>query len=177
MKTLLAGLELLLRCSSTQPKINNPRITAAPRTEPTTIPAISPPVNPALCDLLVVSVGLDVGEVVGVDVEDEENRGAMDDVAMTGKTTPEHLVSVFEKTQQESVAFGELDAQYPQSPLILSAKPQLVGSFVTPSMQVPVSELAGRAQFVKSARICVNAFGPAEPHTSLAVMSSSLSAY
>lgn len=40
---------------------------------------------------------------------------------------------------------------------MLFPKPQLFGSLVAPSMQVPLNELAGNAQLVKSARICVSA--------------------
>ena len=44
-------------------------------------------------------------------------------------------------------------------------------------MQLPVSESAGSAQLVKSARICESALSPAEPQILLAVISCSLSAY
>ena len=44
-------------------------------------------------------------------------------------------------------------------------------------MQLPVKESAGRAQLVKSARICVSAPESAVPQVSLAVISCSLSAY
>jgi hypothetical protein len=59
----------------------------------------------------------------------------------------------------------------------LEEKPQLSGSLVTPAMHEPDNELAGSAQFVKSARIWLIAFEFALPHMSLAVMDCSLSAY
>ena len=48
------------------------------------------------------------------------------------------------------------DAQYEHKPIVLLAYPQLLGSFAMPCMQVLLDKaLAGRAQLVKSARICV----------------------
>lgn len=57
---------------------------------------------------------VDDGDLVAVEeVADEVDvkRGCMDEVATIGKTTLSQRVVVFEKTQQESVAFGELAAQ------------------------------------------------------------------
>lgn len=100
--------------------------------------------------------------------------GASDADAITGSVTPLQRVVVSEKTQQESVAFGELAEQYEQRPARFVVKPQSSGWFATASMQLPVMELAGRAQFVKSARICVSAFAPALPQMSLAAIFCSL---
>lgn len=103
--------------------------------------------------------------------------GFSDDEAMIGRATFWHREVVSEKTQQESVLLGELAAQYEHSEPMLLVYPQLSGWFSTASMQLPVNELAGSAQFVKSARIWVRAPSPAVPQTSLAVISCSLSAY
>lgn len=55
-----------------------------------------------------------------------------------------------------SVELVPPDAQYEQRPMVLLPYPQLSGSFWMPSMQLSEdSESAGRAQFVKSALICV----------------------
>lgn len=54
------------------------------------------------------------GDLVAVeDVADEVDvkRGCMEEVATMGKTTLSQRVVVLEKTQQESVALGELAAQ------------------------------------------------------------------
>lgn len=53
---------------------------------------------------------------VGVDAADAEAVPA----GPMARFTPEHRDSVSEKTQHESVALGELDAQYEQSPNVLS---------------------------------------------------------
>lgn len=60
---------------------------------------------------------------------------------------------------------------------MLLPKPQLSGSFVAPSMQEPVSDSAGSAQFVKSALIWESALLPGLVHNALlAMMIASLSA-
>jgi len=41
--------------------------------------------------------------------------------------------------------------------MVLLPNPQFSGSLSAPSIQVPLKELAGRAQLVKSALICVSA--------------------
>jgi hypothetical protein len=79
--------------------------------------------------------------------------GSSDEEATIGKVTSVQRFVVLEKTQHESVAFGELAAQYPHSPPRFEEKPQSSGSFCDPSMHEPVSESAGSAQLVKSARI------------------------
>jgi hypothetical protein len=59
-----------------------------------------------------------------------------------------------------SVEFWPPVAQNWQRPIVLFPKPQLSGSFVMPSMQppvVPLNELAGNAQLVKSALIWAGA--------------------
>jgi hypothetical protein len=48
----------------------------------------------------------------------------------------------------------------------LFAKPQLSGSFSDAWMQSGVNAPGGRAQFVKSARIMLSAFGALVPHSS-----------
>jgi len=77
-----------------------------------TMPAIAPPESPFLFRL----VGEDVedGDLVAVEEvadEVEVKRGCIDEVATMGRTTLSQRFVVFEKTQQESVAFGELAAQ------------------------------------------------------------------
>lgn len=69
---------------------------------------------------------LEVAVEEGDEVE-EVNNGCIVDVATMGKTTPSQRVSVSEKTQHESVAFGELTAQYEHNPPRLDEKPQLSG--------------------------------------------------
>lgn len=76
------------------------------------MPAIAPPESPFRFRL----VGADVeeGDLVAVEdvaVEVEVKRGCMDEVATIGRTTLSQRFVVLEKTQQESVAFGELAAQ------------------------------------------------------------------
>ena len=95
---------------------------------------------------------------------------------MIGNATPIHRVVDLEKTQHESVAFGEEAAQYEHSPPRLLEKPQLSGSFCTACMQEPVTESAGSAQFVKSARICVSAYEEVVLQTLLAAICCSLCA-
>lgn len=61
--------------------------------------------------------------------------------------------------------------------MVLLPNPQLSGSFVAPSMQVPVSDSAGSAQFVKSALIWESALLFGFVHSALlAMMIASLSA-
>lgn len=124
--------------------------------------------------------GSSVGEkvlLVDVDLEVAAADVGVVAIAATGNITPLQRDVVSEKTQQESVAFGELAAQYEQSPAVLSVKPQLSGSFSTPSMQVEPIASAGRAQFVKSALSCLAAFGPGLPQRLLYVMLCSVSTY
>jgi len=130
------------------------RSTSAPSTAPTTIPAIWPPVNPrrvAATDALLWE-GVVVPLMVEVPVTVIVTGWSAED-AMMGSTTSLHREVVFEKTQQESVAFGELAEQYPHRPLRFVEKPQSTGSFCSPPTQLPDRESAGRAQLVKSARI------------------------
>ena len=90
--------------------------------------------------------GVDVAETVG----EGKRLGIVENV---GKVTSTQRSVTFEATQQESVALGELAAQNPHRPWRLFEYPQLLGSFSSPSIQAPLNESAGRAQFVKSARI------------------------
>lgn len=94
----------------------------APSIDPTTIPAIAPPESPVVRPLLVVAAPDEadpVDEEVELEVAVIEEKGGSEDVAAMGNTTPEQMPVVFEKTQQESVAFGELAEQYEQRPLRL----------------------------------------------------------
>jgi hypothetical protein len=77
-----------------------------------TMPAIAPPESPFPFRL--VGEAVEDGDLVAVeDVADEVEvkRGCIDEVATIGKTTLLQRFVVLEKTQQESVAFGELAAQ------------------------------------------------------------------
>jgi len=93
-----------------QPSISNARRRKAPRTEPITIPAIAPPDSPLLFPAFEFPAD-DEDFDVGVEVAIIEDNGGSVDVAATGRTTPEHIFVVFEKTQHESVALGELAEQ------------------------------------------------------------------
>ena len=92
---------------------------------------------------------LEADEVL-LDVEDGKRGGTE---KIEGKITFVHRFVTFEATQQESVAFGELNAQYPHRPCILVENPQSTGSFSSALIHLLLSELLGRAQFVKSALI------------------------
>ena len=130
----------------------NARRAIAPRTDPTTIPAICPPLRPCeLFDEFGVALGVPEGKSGGIDV-------------VIGSSTLEQRCSESENRQQESVALGELAAQYVHRPPKLFENPQLSGSFWTPSMQDCDNEFWGSAQFVKSARISLIAFDPEVPH-------------
>lgn len=85
-------------------------------------------------------------------------------VVVIGSFTPAQRVSVFEKRQHESVAFGELAAQYAHRLPKLSENPQLSGSFCAPVMQSVERESDGSAHVVKSARISCNASAEVLPH-------------
>lgn len=122
---------------------------AAPKTEPMTIPAIAPPDSPRVCELgAAPDVLLAEGEVLDVG---EGNSGGMENI--WGKVTPLHLLVTFDVTQHESVAFGELDAQYLHNPGRFEAKPHSCDSFSSPVMHSTLNESLGRAQLVKSALI------------------------
>ena len=90
----------------------------------------------------------EVGTVVD---EDEGNSGGKD--VVDGRTTPGHLLVTLDPSQHESVALGELAEQYAHRPCRFDEYPQLLGSFCSPVIQPPLSELLGSAQLVKSARI------------------------
>jgi hypothetical protein len=64
------------------------------------------------------------------------------------------------------VEFGELAAQYEHRLGRLLLKPQLLGSFDEPWMQVLAKESAGKEHVVKSARISFNASGESVPQRS-----------
>ena len=105
-------------------------------------------------------------EAVGLDVEVEDGKSGGIEVE-EGKMTPGHRFVTFEAAQHESVAFGELDAQYPQRPCRLVEYPQFCCSFSSPVIHAPLSESLGKAQSVKSALIW--SMNPARgvPHRSL----------
>ena len=151
-KTLpLPRLLRLRRRSKTQHPITNANRTSAPRTDPTTIPAICPAVRP--CPLV------PFGEAVLVGIG---NTGGID--VVMARWTLAHRCSVWENRQQASVLLGELAAQYVHRPPKLLENPQLSGSFSAPWIHDCDSEPWGRAQFVKSARISETAFDPLVPH-------------
>lgn len=118
-----------------------------PMTDPTTIPAMAPPLRPWDLEAAAPALALLVGEEVGLAVE--ESRP--DIVEKTGRVTSWHRPWALEVKQQESVPFSVLDRQKLQRLIKLSPNPQLLGSFVSPEMQLPLIELAGKAQLVKSA--------------------------
>ena len=92
-----------------------------------------------------------------------------------GSLTPTQRVSAPEYKQHESVEFGELLEQYEHKLGRFESKPQLLGSFCTPGMQLALSESGGSAQLVKSARIRLRALGEFEPQRSgVAAIDSSL---
>lgn len=79
---------------------------AAPKMEPTTIPAIFPPERPWCFDRGAAPEVLFAEELL--DVGDGNSRGTG---KIDGNVTCWHRLVTFEVTQQESVAFGELNAQ------------------------------------------------------------------
>lgn len=172
LKTLVAGLVARLFRSKRHPKMISARSAKAPNTAPMTIPAICPPVNPRL-EAAAAGVDSPVGVVPSLVVRVVTICDKADE-AITGSATFSHRSSVSEKTQHESVAFGELDEQYMHKEPRFELKPQSSGSFSTAEMHSPLNEFAGSAQLVKSARICVRASESALPQTSLAVISCSL---
>jgi hypothetical protein len=175
LKTLVAGLlERLLR-SSRQPRMISASSARAPNTAPITMPAICPPVRPRCA-----TAAADVGSLVALlpsPVVRVVTICDNDDDAITGSATFSHRCSVSENTQHESVEFGELDEQYEHRDPRFELNPQSSGWFATPDIHCPLNEFAGRAQLVKSARICVRASEFEFPHTLLAVISCSLCAY
>lgn len=80
---------------------------AAPTMDPTTIPAIWPPVRPPLALFAPAAVLLEDDEPL--EEFEPGNSGGMDENG--GNWTPTHLLVTFEPTQHESVALGELEAQ------------------------------------------------------------------
>lgn len=99
------------------------RRSRAPTMDPTTIPAMAPPLRPpALCAAAAdEELELPVDDGVSAPIE-----------LVTGRSTLSQRVSVPEEIQHESVEFGELCEQYEHKLGRLSAKPQLFGSLVTP---------------------------------------------
>ena len=85
-----------------------------------------------------------------VEVAVEESKFEM--VEKTGKVTSSQRPVAFEVKQHESVPLTVLERQKLQRPCKLPPNPQSSGSLAVPEMQLPLIELAGKAQFVKSAR-------------------------
>jgi hypothetical protein len=76
------------------------RSRSAPTIEPTTIPAMAPPLRPP-------PPLLEPGAAVALELAmDEGDRAPME--VVTGSSTLSHRVSVFDAIQHESVEFGEL---------------------------------------------------------------------
>lgn len=69
----------------------------------------------------------------------------------TGRLTSWQRPVALEVKQHESVPFSVLERQKLQRPTRFELKPQSVGSFSSPGMQLPLNELPGNAQLVKSA--------------------------
>lgn len=136
-------------------------------TAPITIPAMAPPLKrlglPPLLDA-------PAPFVADADGDCDEVEEVVADAAAMGRVTPWQRCSVLEKTQQESVEFADPAAQYEHRPPRLEAKPQFSRSFTSPGMHEPASDLAGRAQLVRSARIWLSALGPVVPQRRLLEM-------
>jgi hypothetical protein len=124
-----------------------PRMTAAPMSEPMTIPAMAPPESPEADP----AIGAVLDVPVGAAEEVDENRGGMDEV--TGSSTPTQRASTLEFTQQESVEFGELAPQNKQRLGRLDPKPHSLGSLSTASTQSPLSERSASWHLLESDRI------------------------
>jgi hypothetical protein len=131
------------------------RRSKAPTMDPTTMPAIAPPLRPpASCAAEELELAVDDGVSAPIEL-------------VIGRSTLSQRVSVPDEIQHESVEFGELREQYEHKLGRLSAKPQLLGSFSTPPMHCPLFKAsAGSAHVVKSARIWAIALSPVVPHTS-----------
>ena len=144
-----------------------------------TMPAIAPPLSP-----LPPPLPPEFEPAAPPVSEVEEELGDEDVVVKrfgmeekTGRLTSWQRPVAFEVRQQESVPFCVLARQKLQRPGRLAPKPQLSGSFASPGMQLPLSELAGNAQLVKSA-LNWSAYPSLRPEqrSLLATMDSSLSA-
>jgi hypothetical protein len=112
LKTLVAGLRFERRLINKQAPMINARRSSAPTMDPMTIPAMAPPLRPLLLPADAApapAVAAPVAVVVKVVM------GCREAEATTGRTTPSQRLVVLEKTQQESVALGELAAQYEHS--------------------------------------------------------------
>ena len=86
---------------------------------------MAPLLSPGLVDVALegVEVAEEAGDADKVVVKVREGAPA----ATIGSTTFLHIEVVLEKTQHESVAFGELAAQYAQSEPVLDSNPQFEG--------------------------------------------------
>lgn len=83
-------------------------MSSAPKTDPTTIPAICPPDRPWWAGGG-FAAAVDEPVADGAPLVADGKRGGMEEVV--GRVTPEQRLVALEPTQQESVAFGELAAQ------------------------------------------------------------------
>jgi hypothetical protein len=128
------------------------RSSAAATTEPMTMPAMAPLESSSLFEVAAVVPAL-VADEVGWPLEVEVGSRVGLRVNW-GRTTSWQRPVASEPMQQELVEFSELARQKSQSPCKLGPNPQLSGSFSAPVTQPSLNESAGRAQLVKSARIC-----------------------
>lgn len=111
LKTLPAWLARRLR-RRTQAQIIRVKRRPAPRTAPTTMPAICPGDRPRLAPPPFPPDEVPVAPVAAV--VELGKRGDMD--VVVGKSTPWQRSFTLELLQQESVAFGELEAQKEHRP-------------------------------------------------------------
>ena len=154
LRILFGWLSCRLRIRMQQ-KMAPTMMSAAARSDPMTMPAMAPPERP----------DPELAPAPGVaDSVPEGNRGGIDTVV--GSSTPAQRDSTRELTQHELVELTRLSAQKEQRPCRLDSKPHSSGSFCTASMQLPLSELAGSEQRVKSARIWEFALLPGVPQSS-----------
>lgn len=110
-------LRLLLR--NMQQKMISPRSKRNPRIDPTTIPAMAPPLRPRRSGLTVAGVVLSpVGDEPALLVVVVEKRLAI--VEKTGRVTSWQRPVELEVTQQESVPFSVLERQKLHNPMRLS---------------------------------------------------------
>lgn len=117
--------------------------------EPTTAPAIAPPLRPP-------PPLLPPAAAVEEEVDDAVDEADVDEAVSTrpgieektGSLTSSQILVALDVRQHESVAFVVLARQKSHSPIRLSRNPQKSGSFSSPVMQLPDIDCAGRPQFV-----------------------------
>lgn len=110
-----------------------PRRSAAPMTEPITMPAICPPESPSLAVVVAPSAVL---VTTGTPVDEADEDG--EDVVVgksgvievyVGRRTFAHRVFTSDVTQHESVELTVLKLQYVHRPFRFDRNPQSSGSF------------------------------------------------